>query len=159
MQTRCVGVLTQSSGMVLTELHLERPVQIGPLMVFGDWRLRFGLQLLVLMPLGQPAPEVRKAGRRQAGAFLLMPGESFSVKAPDGRSEVYTFTAEPVIPMSAEPGAACGFCRAALQPNAPAFAMASGKQGLSGRLLCRACAVAWQTQAGTGLIPIDGAPS
>ena len=159
MQTRCVGVLTQSSGTVFMELYLERLVHIGSLTALADWRPRSGLQLLVLMPLGQPAPEVRKAGRRQAGAFLLMPGESFSVKAPEGRSEVYTFTAEPVIPLSAEPGAACGFCRAALQPNAPVFAMASGKQSPSGRLLCRACAVAWQTQAGTGLIPIDGAPS
>jgi hypothetical protein len=159
MQTRCVGVLTQSSGTVFTELHLERPVHIGSLTALVDWRHRTGLQLLVLMPLGQPAPEVKKAGRRQAGAFLLMPGESFSVKAPDGRSEVYTFAAEPLIPLLAEAGALCGFCRAALQPNAPAFALSSGKQGPSGRLLCRACASAWQTQAGTDLIPIDGATS
>jgi len=129
---------------------MDRPVQVGPLTAVAGWRPRVGLQLLVLMPLGQPAPEVKKAGRRQAGAFLLDPGESFSLGMPDGRVETCTFTAAPAIPLPAEPGATCGFCRAALQPDAPAFSLGSGKLGKSGRLLCRDCVAAWQVQTGSG---------
>jgi hypothetical protein len=125
-------------------------VRIGPLTALAGWRPRAGLQLLVLMPIGQPAPEVKKAGRRQAGAFLLDPGESFSLRMPGGQVETCTFTADPVIPLPAEPGTACGFCRAALQSNVPAFSLGSGQLGPSGRLLCRDCAAAWQVQTGSG---------
>lgn len=145
-----IGVLTRSSGTALAELQIDRPVQIGSLTALAGWRPRAGLQLLVLMPIGRPAPEVKKAGRRQAGAFLLEPGESFSLGMPDEQVETCTFTTDPVIRLPAEPGTACGFCRAALQPNAPAFSLGSGKLGPSGRLLCRDCAVAWQVQAGIG---------
>lgn len=150
METRRVGVLTHSSGTDVAELHLDGPVQIGPLTVFADWRPRSGLQLFILMPMGRPAPEVKKDGRRQAGAFRLEPGESFRLKTTDGLAEIYTFRADPVIALPPEEGAVCGFCRAALQPAAPAFALAAGKPGPSGRLLCRDCAAAWQAQTGSG---------
>lgn len=150
METRRVGVLTPSSGTDFVELHLKRPVRIGPLTAFADWRSRSGPQLLILIPMDRPAPEVKKAGRRQAGAFLLEPGESFSIKTTDGQAEIYTFTADPVIALPPEEGSACGFCRVALPPNAPAFALAAGKPNPSGRLLCRDCAAAWQAQTGSG---------
>ena len=149
METRRVGVLTQSSETFPVELHLKRPAAIGPLTAFADWRPRSGPQLLILIPMGRPAPEVKKAGRRQAGAFLLEPGESFSLKTVDGREETYTFTADPVIALTPEGQSVCGFCRAALPPDAPAFALALGRPGPCGRLLCRDCAAAWQAQAGT----------
>lgn len=149
MPTRRIGVLTQSSGKAVAELHLDGPVAIGPLTAFADWRPRSGPQLLILMPLTRSASEVKKAGRLQAGAFLLESGESFSHKTADGRVEIYTFTADAVIRLRSEEGSVCGFCRAALPPEGPVFALTAGNTGPSGRLLCRDCATAWQAQAGT----------
>ena len=150
MPTRRIGVLTPSAGKDVAELLLDGPARIGPLTVFSEWRPRSGPQLLILIPMGRPAPEVKKAGRRQAGAFLLEPGESFSLMSADGREEAYIFMADPVIALPPEGESVCGFCRAALPPDAPAFALALGRPGPCGRLLCRDCAAAWQAQAGTG---------
>ena len=150
MPTRRIGVLTQSSGKAVAELHLDGPSQIGPLTAFADWRTRSGPQLLILMPITRSALEVKKAGRLQAGAFLLKPGESFSLKTADSLAEIYTFTTDSVIRLQPEEGSVCGFCRVALPPKDPAFALTAGNTGLSGRLLCRDCADAWQAQAGTG---------
>jgi hypothetical protein len=139
------GALTGDSGSPAVRLFFGELAALGPLRLLAHWEPKSGLRVVVLTPLHMPGLDIRKSGRRQAGAFLLKPGESFSMGKPPAAREDFRLEAEPLIRVPAGEGAWCGFCRMALPAAAPAFALLSQADGIAGRLLCRACAAAWRT--------------
>jgi hypothetical protein len=146
------GVLTGDSGSPAVRLFFGELAALGPLRLLAHWEPKSGLRVVVLTPLHMPGLDIRKSGRRQAGAFLLKPGESFSIGKPPAAREDFRLEAEPLTRIPAGEGAWCGFCRMGLPASAPAFALLSQEAGMGGRLLCRACADAWKT-SGSAAFP------
>jgi hypothetical protein len=142
-----IGRLTGSSGRLAVELSLGVLSGLGSLKLLACWQPRSGLLVVVLVPLDMPGLVIRKMGRRLAGAFLLRPGEHFSMTVPPAAEECFRLETETVIRMSAEPGAVCGFCRTPLPAGSSMFALQSSENGMQGQVVCRACAAAWRASA------------
>ena len=137
-----VGHLIGTSGSLAVELGLMEVSALGPLKLLAHWQPRAGLLVVVMVPFNMPGLEIRKMGRRQAGAFLLRPGEHFNMTVPPAAEESFRLETETVIRLSAEPGAVCGFCRTPLPAGSSGFALQSPENGMRGRVVCRACAAA-----------------
>ncbi len=139
-----VGALKMGAEEVLPDLCLNQVEEIGSLRIVPRWQAGSGLHLLVLVPLCQAETRVRKSGRAQAGAFLVRPGEGFSVCSRDGESS-YTFEAAPAVELPVERGTPCAFCRTPLEGLGLSFTGQNPEFRLGSGLLCRACALALES--------------
>ena len=142
-----IGSLVGTSGSQVVELSLGELNDLGPLKLLPQWQPRAGLLVVVMVPISMPGLEIRKMGRRQAGAFLLRPGERFSMTMPPAVEECFRLEPETEIRMSAEPGAVCGFCRTPLSAGSSLFALQFPGNCLRGQVVCPACAAAWKASA------------
>jgi hypothetical protein len=139
-----IGSLIGTTDSLAVELGLGELNGLGPLKLLPHWQSRLGLLVVVMIPFRMPGLEVRKMGRRQAGAFLLRPGEQFSMSVPPAAEEYFRLESETVIRVSAEPGAVCGFCRTPLSADESSFALQFPGNGLRGLVVCPACTAAWK---------------
>jgi hypothetical protein len=138
-----LGALMEGSEKT-AEVHMGRTVLAGPLRGIPVWDAGAGVRILFLLPLA--GCMVKKSGKRQGGAFLLGPGESFSLTAAANNNEetVFQFKAASAVEVVPETGALCGFCHARLEEEAPACLSLISGNPLAGKVLCLPCAEAWE---------------
>lgn len=125
------------------EVQMGRTVSAGPLRGIPVWDAGAGVRILFLLPLA--GCMVKKSGKRQGGAFLLEPGESFSLTAAANNEEtVFRFKAAPAVEVVPETGALCAFCRGRLAEEAIGWLSLTPGNPLAGKVLCLPCAQAWE---------------
>lgn len=146
-----VGTLTASDGSAALPLQMGCLSLVEGMHIIPYWPQGEKLCLLCFMRPEQPAPPVKMSGRRQAGAFLLQPGESFSVNAKGKGERAYTFLSAGAVPVLTEGSQPCVFCRNNLNGSGLGIVDQECLAGrLRGKVLCPACAAAFGIQGGTG---------
>lgn len=133
-----VGVLRSSSGKI-EELLLDRIRVEGMLRIVPQWSHGTGLFLVIVLPLKQAKTRVWKSGRPQAGAFLLLPGEEFSMRSLSDGETLFSFEPLSSFEIAVSRGKSCSFCRTPLDEKGTVL---SGER-FRRSILCKACAIAW----------------
>ena len=140
-----IGCLRGPDGAPVVRVMTGAPVSIGGLKGFALLHRGEGPQILFLMPRCGHRQKVTARGRRQAGAFLLEPGQNVTI-CENGAQTTFCFNAAPVIPVSTEAAEVCEFCRTPFTQTGrcgkfcPSSRLADAGGGI---LLCDGCAYAW----------------
>jgi hypothetical protein len=138
-----VGAIERWPEPHTTAVHMGRIAEVGPLRAIPVWLEPGGLRLLVLMPLRLSPLTVKKGGARQAGAFLLEPGESFGLGGTPAGEVGFRFNPSWTLEAMVEPGELCTFCRTPLEEGGVICLGPALEKALRGRVLCPDCAAAW----------------
>jgi hypothetical protein len=137
-----LGALMEGAEKTAAEVYMGRAIPVGPLRGIPVWDASSGVRVLFLLPLS--GCMVKKSGRRQGGAFLLGPGESFSLRGTAQEETVFQFKAASAVEVIPGTGALCGFCRAPLAEGVPGCLSLTPGNPLAGKVLCLPCAQAWE---------------
>jgi hypothetical protein len=139
-----IGVLRDGLGKTVAEISIGKTATVGPLKGIPVWGGGTGVKLLFLIPLHLPGWVVNKSARRQAGAFVLGPEESFTLRGPSQEEAVYCFNAVSVVEVVVERGSLCGFCRSRFKDGDAGWLPLASKSPGGDRVLCISCAQAWE---------------
>ena len=138
-----LGVLRDGPARSAAEIRMETTVEIGPLMGIPLWEGGAGAKVLFLIPLQLPGWMVSKSARRLGGAFMIAPGESFTLRGPSQEETVYCFSAVSAVEVAVERGARCGFCRSRFKDGDTGWLPLASKSPGRHKILCLSCARAW----------------
>jgi hypothetical protein len=143
-----VGILVDSEGKRIATVRTGEPLFVGRLTGHVILNRYDSLKILFWTPIEGNDIQVSVAGRRQAGAFLLNPGQSVNLWQ-DHVLQNFRFDALPVFPVETETGEVCEFCRTVLVEGRGNFCLSCRlPDQKTGVLLCDGCANTWADEAG-----------
>jgi hypothetical protein len=143
-----VGAVTADSGSVAVEIRMGEEAGIEGMHAIPVWRAGEGLMLLFLMTPRLPGPGVKKSGIAQAGAFVLCPGECFTLGGPGRDQREYQFRVAAAVEVTVGRGEGCAFCRSPFDGRAEILLMQRTEERLRGKALCNLCAEALRALGG-----------
>ena len=145
-----LGQLAEGNGTSVAEVSMGKMVELGLMQGVPQWLTEKGGTLLFFLSFTQQTV-VTKGGIRQAGAFLLRPGEEIILRnGAEKKKTRYSFIVNPLVEVVPEEGERCDFCRASLGDHGVWFSVDVEFRG--DKLLCRSCSDAWGEQAGFNTI-------
>ena len=139
-----VGYLLSSDGDRIATVRTGKITSIQHLKGSVVLNRYDGFRILFVLDRMAPHQKVSIAGKHQAGAILLKPGESICLQH-DGIESTFRFEILPEVQVITEEDEVCEFCRTPFGDHPGQFCHTTRLQGnAAGVVLCSGCANSWK---------------